>query len=139
MLSQALPIFLDSLVDAYGAIIISVTLILICSEVSVFLTLFSLAVGFIQECFIVVNDILSRTIFTDFSFQCIIWVLICGYIMDWGQIIPQAVCSRYGLAVGAAMSPVVRVLLIVFFPVSYPISKVFNVTCPFQFQHLLRR
>lgn len=37
---------------------------------------------------------------------------------------PQAVCTRYGLKVGAIMAPFVRVLLILFFPISYPISKV---------------
>eukprot|EP00246_Nothoceros_aenigmaticus_P000280 TRINITY_DN1042_c0_g1_i3.p1 TRINITY_DN1042_c0_g1~~TRINITY_DN1042_c0_g1_i3.p1 ORF type:complete len:558 (-),score=93.66 TRINITY_DN1042_c0_g1_i3:354-2027(-) len=70
---EALPIFLDSLVEAWGAILISVTLILM-----------------------------------------------------FGEIIPQAVCSRYGLAVGARMAPVVRVLVWLFFPVSYPISKILD-------------
>lgn len=37
---------------------------------------------------------------------------------------PQAVCTRYGLKVGAIMAPLVRVLLILFFPIAYPISKV---------------
>jgi metal transporter CNNM len=67
---EALPVFLDSLVAAWGAVLISVTLILM-----------------------------------------------------FGEILPQAVCSRYGLAVGAAMAPFVHVLLLVFFPVAYPISK----------------
>ncbi|XP_073111974.1 DUF21 domain-containing protein At5g52790 isoform X2 [Elaeis guineensis] len=70
---EALPIFLDSLVPAWGAILISVTLIL-----------------------------------------------------AFGEIIPQAVCSRYGLSVGAKLAGVVRVLLLVFFPVSYPISKLLD-------------
>ncbi|KAG0472658.1 hypothetical protein HPP92_014515 [Vanilla planifolia] len=39
------------------------------------------------------------------------------------EIIPQAVCSRYGLKVGARTAGIVRVLLIIFFPVAYPISK----------------
>jgi hypothetical protein len=39
------------------------------------------------------------------------------------QIIPQAVCSQHGLAIGAAMAPAVRVLVIAFLPVTYPISK----------------
>eukprot|EP01018_Ginkgo_biloba_P001324 Gb_37940 [translate_table: standard] len=74
---EALPIFLDSLVAAWGAVLISVTLILM-----------------------------------------------------FGEILPQAICSRYGLAVGAALAPVVRVLLLVFFPVAYPISKVlFHTGC----------
>jgi metal transporter CNNM len=39
---------------------------------------------------------------------------------------PQAVCTRYGLKVGAIMAPFVRVLLVLFFPISYPISKVLD-------------
>ncbi|KAF8012310.1 hypothetical protein BT93_I0449 [Corymbia citriodora subsp. variegata] len=70
---EALPIFLDSLVTAWGAILISVTLIL-----------------------------------------------------SFGEIIPQAVCSRYGLAIGAAVAPVVRVLVFICFPVAYPISKLLD-------------
>jgi metal transporter CNNM len=70
---EALPIFLDSLVSAYGAILISVTLILL-----------------------------------------------------FGEIIPQSVCSRYGLAIGARVAPVVRVLVWVCFPVAYPISKLLD-------------
>ncbi|KAF5960018.1 hypothetical protein HYC85_001227 [Camellia sinensis] len=67
----ALPIFLDALLPAWGAILISVSLIL-----------------------------------------------------AFGEIIPQAVCSRYGLSVGAKLSVVVRLLVIVVFPIAYPISKV---------------
>ncbi|XP_072957465.1 DUF21 domain-containing protein At2g14520-like [Typha angustifolia] len=70
---EALPIFLDALLPAWGAILISVTLIL-----------------------------------------------------AFGEIIPQAVCSRYGLSVGAKLAGVVRVLLLVFFPVAYPISKLLD-------------
>ncbi|KAF8027881.1 hypothetical protein BT93_E0718 [Corymbia citriodora subsp. variegata] len=70
---EALPIFLDSLVSAYGAILISVTLILL-----------------------------------------------------FGEIIPQSICSRYGLAIGAAMAPAVRVIVWICFPIAYPISKLLD-------------
>ncbi|XP_057990139.1 DUF21 domain-containing protein At2g14520 isoform X4 [Hevea brasiliensis] len=70
---EALPIFLDNLVTAWGAILISVTLILL-----------------------------------------------------FGEIIPQSVCSRYGLAIGAKVAPFVRVLMWVCFPVAYPISKLLD-------------
>ncbi|XP_012079460.1 DUF21 domain-containing protein At2g14520 [Jatropha curcas] len=70
---EALPIFLDSLVTAWGAVLISVTLILL-----------------------------------------------------FGEIIPQAVCSRYGLAIGAAVAPIVQVLVWICFPLAYPISKLLD-------------
>ncbi|ONK64840.1 uncharacterized protein A4U43_C07F30530 [Asparagus officinalis] len=70
---ETLPIFLDSLVSAWGAILISVTLILL-----------------------------------------------------FGEIIPQSVCSRYGLAIGAAVAPIVRVLVWICFPLAYPISKLLD-------------
>ncbi|XP_056160265.1 DUF21 domain-containing protein At2g14520-like [Syzygium oleosum] len=44
-------------------------------------------------------------------------------ILAFGEIIPQAVCSKYGLSVGAKLSFVVRLLVIVAFPIAYPISK----------------
>ncbi|XP_052189082.1 DUF21 domain-containing protein At1g47330 isoform X2 [Diospyros lotus] len=44
-------------------------------------------------------------------------------ILMFGEILPQAICTRFGLTVGATMAPLVRVLLWLFFPVAYPISK----------------
>ncbi|KAH9664054.1 DUF21 domain-containing protein [Citrus sinensis] len=65
---EALPIFLDSLVPAWGAIVISVTLIL-----------------------------------------------------SFGEIIPQAVCARYGLAIGAKVAPFVQILVRICFPIAFPL------------------
>ncbi|KAH9664055.1 DUF21 domain-containing protein [Citrus sinensis] len=70
---EALPIFLDSLVPAWGAIVISVTLIL-----------------------------------------------------SFGEIIPQAVCARYGLAIGAKVAPFVQILVRICFPIAFPVSKLLD-------------
>ncbi|KAF5451168.1 hypothetical protein F2P56_031454 [Juglans regia] len=86
MAMEALPIFIDALLPAWAAILISVTLIL-----------------------------------------------------AFGEIIPQAVCSRYGLSVGAKLSFLVRLLVLVFFPLSYPISKLLDWLLGKGHSELLRR
>ncbi|KAK2383332.1 DUF21 domain-containing protein [Trifolium repens] len=83
---EALPIFLDSLVTAWGAILISVTLILL-----------------------------------------------------FGEIIPQSVCSRYGLAIGASVTPFVRVLVWICYPVAFPISKLLDYLLGHRHEALFRR
>ncbi|XP_059295202.1 DUF21 domain-containing protein At2g14520-like [Lycium ferocissimum] len=70
---EALPVFLDELVPDWGAILLSVTLILL-----------------------------------------------------FGEIIPQSLCTRYGLAIGATVAPLVRILIWFWFPIVYPISKILD-------------
>ncbi|KAL5988312.1 DUF21 domain-containing protein, partial [Asimina triloba] len=83
---SALPVFLDEIVAPWGAILISVTLILL-----------------------------------------------------FGEIIPQSVCSRYGLAIGAAVAPFVRILVCICFPVAYPISKLLDALLGDGHEALFRR
>ena len=47
-------------------------------------------------------------------------------IVILGDIIPQAICSRHGLAVGAKTIFITYFFMIVTFPLSYPISKVLD-------------
>lgn len=52
------------------------------------------------------------------------------------KIIPQSVCSRYGLAIGASVTPFVRVLVWICYPVSFPISKVTHIEHTFYYFYL---
>ncbi|KAL8220653.1 UNVERIFIED_CONTAM: hypothetical protein K2H54_051576 [Gekko kuhli] len=47
-------------------------------------------------------------------------------IVLFGEIIPQAICSRHGLAVGANTLLITRFVMLVTFPLSYPISKILD-------------
>ena len=53
-------------------------------------------------------------------------VLSTMFILIFGEIIPQSVCSRYGLAAGAKTVDVVRVVLALLFPVAWPLSKLLD-------------
>ncbi|KAL0886552.1 hypothetical protein Bca101_010535 [Brassica carinata] len=55
------------------------------------------------------------------------------------EIIPQAVCSRYGLSIGAKLSILVRFIVIVFFPLAYPISKLLDLLLGRRHSTLFRR
>jgi CBS domain containing-hemolysin-like protein len=47
-------------------------------------------------------------------------------VLLFGEIIPQALCARYGIAIGARMAWLVKLLMILTFPVTWPISKVLD-------------
>ncbi|KAI3835752.1 hypothetical protein MKW92_033215 [Papaver armeniacum] len=50
-------------------------------------------------------------------------VLSVTFVLAFGEVIPQAICTRYGLAVGANFVWLVRILMIVCYPVAYPIGS----------------
>ncbi|KAE8676864.1 DUF21 domain-containing protein [Hibiscus syriacus] len=48
------------------------------------------------------------------------------FVLAFGEIIPQALCSRYGLSVGANLVWLVRILMIICYPIAYPTGKVLD-------------
>ncbi|XP_010693924.1 DUF21 domain-containing protein At4g14240 isoform X2 [Beta vulgaris subsp. vulgaris] len=56
--------------------------------------------------------------------QLLVTLLLCNACAM--EVIPQAICTRYGLAVGANFVWLVRILMIICYPISYPIGKVLD-------------
>mmetsp|Transcript_4906 Transcript_4906/g.7270 ORF Transcript_4906/g.7270 Transcript_4906/m.7270 type:complete len:516 (+) Transcript_4906:3-1550(+) len=53
-------------------------------------------------------------------------VISVSFVLIFGEILPQAVCSRWGLAIGAILSPLLWFLIIVLSPIAWPIAKLLD-------------
>jgi len=50
-------------------------------------------------------------------------IISTAFILIFGEIVPQSVCSKYGLQIGAMSVHMVRFFIALFFPIAWPISK----------------
>ncbi|KAH7372541.1 hypothetical protein KP509_17G008700 [Ceratopteris richardii] len=63
-------------------------------------------------------------IFLDEIFDLVVAIILSvSFVLLFGEIIPQAICSRYGLTVGANLIWLVKILMIICSPVSFPFGK----------------
>ncbi|KAK4797749.1 hypothetical protein SAY86_030075 [Trapa natans] len=58
--------------------------------------------------------------------QYVAIILSVTFVLAFGEVIPQAICTRYGLAVGANLVGLVRILMVICYPIAYPIGKVLD-------------
>lgn len=79
-------------------------------------------------------------IFLDKIFHPVVAVLLSvTFVLAFGEVIPQAICTRYGLAVGANFVWLVRILMVVCYPISYPIGKILDFALGHNESALFRR
>lgn len=96
--TQALPIFLDRLLDPLTAIILSVTVVLVFGMCTTMI---------IIRCRTSPHTSLHTA-------------------PSPGEIVPQALCTRFGMAIGAYSSWLVRALIWICWIVAFPISKILD-------------
>ena len=53
-------------------------------------------------------------------------VLSVTLVLVFGEVLPQAICSRYGLAIGANMAWMVKILMLLLLPIAWPIAKLLD-------------
>ena len=74
---------------------------------------------------VAVNALLSITL-ADIASSLIGFFASTALIVIFGEILPQALCSRYALRVGASSMPLVKFFLIILAPVAVPLAKVLD-------------
>ena len=67
---------------------------------------------------------LESILMADLTTGLIGFLLTTVLVVVFGEIVPQAICSRYGLLIGAKSVPILNVLLTVMWPITKPLSLV---------------
>ncbi|XBI03503.1 hypothetical protein VPH35_131910 [Triticum aestivum] len=66
-------------------------------------------------------------IFLDRIFNPVLAIILSvTFVLAFGEVIPQAICTRYGLAVGASFVWLVRIVMFIAYPIAYPIGKLLD-------------
>ncbi|XP_071569553.1 unextended protein isoform X1 [Temnothorax nylanderi] len=82
-------------------------------------------------CSILFSNVLVNSIFTilldDLTSGIVAVICSTLAIVIFGEISPQAMCSRHGLCVGAKTIYLTKITMLITFPLSYPISKLLDV------------
>ncbi|XP_017886454.1 metal transporter CNNM4 [Ceratina calcarata] len=82
-------------------------------------------------CSILFSNVLVNSMFTilldDLTSGLVAVICSTLAIVIFGEISPQAICSRHGLCIGAKTIYLTKLTMVITFPLSYPISKLLDV------------
>ncbi|KAL6558018.1 hypothetical protein OROMI_018368 [Orobanche minor] len=70
--------------------------------------------------------VLRTSLILDRVFNQYVAIILSVTFVFLGEVIPQATCTRYGLVVGANFVWLMRILMLLSYPISYPIEKILD-------------
>jgi metal transporter CNNM len=80
-----------------------------------------------QYVLVFVQVMQALPIFLDRMFnEWVAVILSVTFVLAFGEVMPQAICSRFGLAVGANLVWLVKILMWICFPVAYPVGLILD-------------
>ncbi|PWN38137.1 DUF21-domain-containing protein, partial [Meira miltonrushii] len=53
-------------------------------------------------------------------------IISTALIVIFSELIPQSTCSRYGLQIGAVMAFPTRIIILIFYPIAWPVSRILH-------------
>jgi metal transporter CNNM len=88
------------------------------------------AQGNLLLCTLVLGNVavtsLESILLADLTSGLVGFLLTTFLVVIFGEIIPQAICARYALSIGARAVPIVKVLLFLFYPATKPLSMLLD-------------
>lgn len=86
--------------------------------------------GNLLLCTLILGNVMANTLLSilmdSLTNGLLAFFISTGIIVIAGEIVPQAVCSRYALAIGAHMVWLVWIFIVLLFPIAWPISLLLN-------------
>jgi len=87
---------------------------------------------------VAVNSLMA-VLLAEFTSGTVGFVMTTFIVVTFGEIVPQSLCFKHGLVVGATLLPILKVFRILFYPLNKPVSLILDRVFGQEEEHVLDR